>query len=92
MDESKRLASVNNLLQAFSITAEVVREEIPKPNVSSVAIVESSSKWFSVAKQIQLHAPTCRCIVLSSNASSLTHADVRDEVDDPIFLTLPCTV
>lgn len=92
MEPSKRQMSLNNLLQAFGITAEIVGEEVPKPAVSSIALVETSLKWLSVAKEIQLLAANCRCIVLINNASSLTHAEIRDLVDDPVFLTLPFTV
>ena len=92
MDPSKRRDSLNNLLQAFGIAAEIVLEGAPQAGPSSFAIVESSAKWISMAREIQQNAPTCRCIILTSDASRVTPADVRDQVKDPILLILPFTV
>jgi hypothetical protein len=92
MDPSKRQDSLNNLLQAFGIAPEIVQEGAPRAAPSSFAIVESSTKWISVAREFQQNAPTCRCIILTSDASGVTPADVRDQIKDPILLILPFTV
>jgi hypothetical protein len=92
MDPSKRQDSLTNLLQAFGITAEIVVEGAPRTAASSIAIVESSSKWISMAKEIQQSTSTCRCIILRTAASDMTPANVQDQIDDPVFFILPFTV
>jgi hypothetical protein len=91
MDPGKTRAAVINLLDAFGVYAEVIELDVTDVP-ASFAIVDTSSRCVALARTIQERMPTCRCIFLTSNATSNEFYASQGQISFPIFVVMPVTV